>query len=709
MYLAIIILPLLGSIVSGFFGRRIGVGGAQIVTCVSVIVTTLLAIIAFFEVGLKDIPVSIQIFRWIESGSLVVLLGFQFDALTVSMLIPVLIVSSLVHIYSIGYMSHDPHNQRFFCYLSLFTFMMIILVTANNFLLMFIGWEGVGICSYLLVGFWFTRIAANLSSMSAFLTNRVGDCFLTLGMFAILWSFGNIDYSTVFSLAPYVSENIVTIIGICFLIGAMAKSSQIGLHIWLPMAMEGPTPVSALIHAATMVTAGVYLLMRTAPLIEYSSTVLILCLWVGAITTIFSSLIGLFQQDIKKVIAYSTMSQLARECNTHSITFRHQTICVEVIFNILNQIINMINSQITKAHDYLINSHNSYNLFNSSLIHWLYYYILKFVIMSVRWKIIIISKSVGISEAIRLILIFIKLNLINLTQNPSILSIFFFSYILQAIYVFIEINKIYYCASNVKISANYNINTNATIQVNNSGNNVNNDKDLSFKQWLAGLIDGDGYFLLTKKGYNSCEITMDARDKKALYEIKHKYGGSIKQVSNANAYKYKLRHRAGLILLINDVNGLIRNPTRLLQMNKICVKFSIQLKYPNPLTFNDGWLSGFIDSDGSVYFNEASGQVFIGISQKNRYLLEPLISIYGGRVDILSPKIEAFKFIIYRKAELFNLIDNYFNKYPLKTEKMKRINLIKQFYLLRIHRKSQDINKFNEWVKFKDRWEKFQD
>ena len=202
------------------------------------------------------------------------------------------------------------HNQRFFSYLSLFTFMMIILVTANNFLLMFVGWEGVGVCSYLLVSFWFTRIAANQSSMSAFLTNRVGDCFLTIGMFAILWSFGNIDYSTVFSLAPYVSENIVTIIGICLLIGAMAKSSQIGLHVWLPLAMEGPTPVSALIHAATMVTAGVYLLMRTSPLIEYSSTVLILCLWIGAITTVFSSLIGLFQQDIKKVIAYSTMSQL---------------------------------------------------------------------------------------------------------------------------------------------------------------------------------------------------------------------------------------------------------------------------------------------------------------------------------------------------------------------------------------------------------------
>jgi NADH-ubiquinone oxidoreductase chain 5 len=310
MYLAIITLPLLGSIVSGFFGRKVGVSGAQLITCTSVIVTTLLAIVAFFEVGLNNIPVSINLFRWIDSESLNVLWGFHFDSLTVSMLIPVLIVSSLVHIYSIGYMSHDPHNQRFFSYLSLFTFMMIILVTANNFLLMFVGWEGVGICSYLLVSFWFTRIAANQSSMSAFLTNRVGDCFLTIGMFAILWSFGNIDYSTVFSLAPFVNENIVTIIGICLLIGAMAKSSQVGLHVWLPMAMEGPTPVSALIHAATMVTAGVYLLMRTSPLIEYSSTVLILCLWLGAITTVFSSLIGLFQQDIKKVIAYSTMSQL---------------------------------------------------------------------------------------------------------------------------------------------------------------------------------------------------------------------------------------------------------------------------------------------------------------------------------------------------------------------------------------------------------------
>lgn len=310
MYLTLIVLPLLGSISSGFFGRKIGISGSHIITCSSVILTTFLAILAFIEVGINNIPVTIDVARWIDAEALNVMWSFKFDSLTVSMLLPVLIVSSLVHIYSISYMSHDPHNQRFFSYLSLFTFMMIILVTGNNYLLMFVGWEGVGICSYLLVNFWFTRIAANQSSISALLTNRVGDCFLTIGIFAMLWSFGNIDYNLIFSLAPYYNDNIITMIGICLVIGATAKSSQVGLHIWLPQAMEGPTPVSALIHAATMVTAGVYLLMRSSPLIEYSSTVLIICLWLGAITTVFSSLIGLFQQDIKKVIAYSTMSQL---------------------------------------------------------------------------------------------------------------------------------------------------------------------------------------------------------------------------------------------------------------------------------------------------------------------------------------------------------------------------------------------------------------
>ena len=257
MYLVLIVLPLIGSIISGFMGRKIGVYGSQFITCFCILTSTVLSVISFIEVAFTGIPVNIYLFKWIDSEYLNVSWEFNFDSLTVSMLMPVLIISSLVHIYSISYMNTDPHNQRFFSYLSLFTFMMIILVTANNFLSMFVGWEGVGICSYLLVNFWFTRIAANQSSISAFLTNRVGDCLLTIGIFIMLLSFGNIEYSTVFSLAPFINENIITIVGICLLIGAMAKSSQIGLHIWLPMAMEGPTPVSALIHAATMVTAGV--------------------------------------------------------------------------------------------------------------------------------------------------------------------------------------------------------------------------------------------------------------------------------------------------------------------------------------------------------------------------------------------------------------------------------------------------------------------
>lgn len=462
-----------------------------------------------------------------------------------------------------------------------------------------------------------------------------------------------------------------------------------------------PTPVSALIHAATMVTAGVYLLMRSSPLIEYSSTVLLLCLWLGAITTVFSSLVGLFQQDIKKIIAYSTMSQLARENTSHSSIFRHQTIYAEAI----NKLIIIANSQITKARGYYYNNHYNLKFFNSSTIIRLFQ---QFMSVLIRWKFEIISKLVGISEAIRLILVFIELKLINSISKLSVWN----KHVL-ACWPEGYVNKNYISPSLLLSNKNSlvfsrkmstSINTNCL-----DNSNTQNLKNLAFKEWLAGLIDGDGYFLLSKNGYNSCEITMDARDKKVLYLIQHMYGGTVKQISNAHAFKYKLRNRAGLIELINDVNGLIRNPTRLLQMNKLCVKFNIELKYPNNLIFNNGWLSGFIDSDGSIYYNEASGQVFISISQKNKYLLEPLIHIYGGRVDISSPKIEAFKYVIYRKAELFNLIDNYFSKYPLRTEKMKRINLIKEFYLVRLPKKNQDIVKLNEWVKFKDRWEKYQD
>lgn len=196
---------------------------------------------------------------------------------------------------------------------------------------------------------------------------------------------------------------------------------------------------------------------------------------------------------------------------------------------------------------------------------------------------------------------------------------------------------------------------------------------------------------------------MDNRDKQVLYDIKHKFGGSIYTIANANALRYQLTGQKGLISLINAVNGLVRNPTRLLQMNKLCVKYEIELLYPKPLTYNNGWFSGFMDSDGSIYLNQTSGQIFICASQKNKYLLEPLIHLYSGRIDITSPKVEAFKYIIYRKQEVFNMVDNYFSKYPLKSKKQKRINMIKEFFVKRPSPNCNNIQKLHQWVLFKDR------
>lgn len=310
MYLVILTLPLLAATVAGLLGRKIGRTGSHLITCGSLIITALLALVAFYEVGLCQSPVSIKLMSWIDSEFLFVSWGFIYDSLTVSMLLPVLLVSALVHIYSIGYMSEDPHNQRFFSYLSMFTFFMLMLVSGDNYLLMFIGWEGVGISSYLLINFWFTRLQANKAAIKALITNRIGDYFFSIGLFALFWTFGNLDYSTIFSLAPVIDQDIITIIGICFLLAAMGKSAQLGLHVWLPPAMEGPTPVSALIHAACLVTAGVYLLLRSSPILEYGSTPLILITWVGALTAFFAATTGLLQNDLKRVIAYSTMSQL---------------------------------------------------------------------------------------------------------------------------------------------------------------------------------------------------------------------------------------------------------------------------------------------------------------------------------------------------------------------------------------------------------------
>jgi NADH-ubiquinone oxidoreductase chain 5 len=310
MYLSILILPFLGSLISGFLGRKIGVSGSHFITSFLLVISSLLAIIAFYEVGICSSPVTIHLSSWIDSEYLSISWEFLFDSLTVSMLIPVLFVSTLVHIYSISYMSEDPHNQRFFSYLSLFTFFMLVLVAGSNYLIMFIGWEGIGVSSYLLINFWYTRVQANKSAILAFTMNRVGDMSLSIAFFSIFWVFGGLDYSSVFSLSPYINENLISTIGLLLLLAAMGKSAQIGLHGWLPGSMEGPTPVSALIHAATLVTAGVYLLMRSSPLIEYGSTALLVIMWVGSITAFFAASSGLLQNDLKRIIAFSTISQM---------------------------------------------------------------------------------------------------------------------------------------------------------------------------------------------------------------------------------------------------------------------------------------------------------------------------------------------------------------------------------------------------------------
>ena len=310
MYLSILIFPLLASFVSGFMGRKIGITGSHIITCTCLSISSLLATIAFYEVGICGSPVSVYLFNWVDSEFMNISWEFLFDQLTVSMFIPVLYISTLIHIYTTSYLAEDPHNQRFFSYLSMFTFFMLMLVTGDNYLVMFIGWEGVGISSYLLINFWFTRLQANKAAIKALVMNRVGDWGFSIGLWAIFWTFGNLDFTTVFSLAPFMDEDLITVISICLLIAAMGKSAQIGLHTWLPDAMEGPTPVSALIHAATMVTAGVYLLLRSSPILEYGSTPLILITWVGALTAFFAATTGLLQNDLKRVIAYSTCSQL---------------------------------------------------------------------------------------------------------------------------------------------------------------------------------------------------------------------------------------------------------------------------------------------------------------------------------------------------------------------------------------------------------------
>ena len=320
MYLSLVFMPLIGFFMAISFGRFLSPKGAAFITCLCMFFSLVFSLVAFFEVGFSRCPVYIKVYPWIDSELFDCSWGFLFDSLTVSMCVLVTCISSLVHLYSTSYMSHDPHQPRFMSYLSLFTFFMLMLVTSDNFIQLFFGWEGVGLCSYLLINFWFTRLQANKSAIKAMVINRIGDFGLALGIFSIFLSFKTVDYTVVFSLIPYFldvnlffcgySFDLITIIGFFLFVGAVGKSAQLGLHTWLPDAMEGPTPVSALIHAATMVTAGVFLIIRCSPIYEYSPKALSVIVIVGSATAFFAGTIGVFQNDLKKVIAYSTCSQL---------------------------------------------------------------------------------------------------------------------------------------------------------------------------------------------------------------------------------------------------------------------------------------------------------------------------------------------------------------------------------------------------------------
>lgn len=312
MYLLILILPLLSSIFSGLFGRKIGYEGVKIFSCILMFITLILSINSFIEVVLFDSLIYIKLWSWFNLGMLYNPVTIQFDHMVSSMLILVTSVSFFVHLFSTSYMNGDPHLPRFMSYLSLFTFFMIILVTSNNLIQLFIGWEGVGLCSYLLIGFWYTRIQANKSAIKAMIINKVGDIGLLLAIVLVWVEVGSLDYDSIFSYSFFITKDNWTLdlISLLLLIGVIGKSAQIGLHTWLPDAMEGPTPVSALIHAATMVTAGVFLIIRMSPFFELTPTILIVIVLVGSITAFFSSTVGLTQNDLKKVIAYSTCSQL---------------------------------------------------------------------------------------------------------------------------------------------------------------------------------------------------------------------------------------------------------------------------------------------------------------------------------------------------------------------------------------------------------------
>jgi len=320
--LAIALLPLVASVIAGLGGRLIGRVGAHTVTCLAVGLSCLLSLLVLKQVYFDNAPLyDAPVYTWLVSDGMPMEVGFLIDRLTALMMAVVTFVSLCVHVYTIGYMADDPGYTRFFSYISLFTFSMLMLVMANNFMLLFFGWEAVGVVSYLLIGFWYTRPSATFAALKAFIVNRIGDFGFVLGIAAIAYYTGSLSYRTAFAAAPAIAQAVLpmsstsgvaalTFICICLFIGAMGKSAQVPLHVWLPDSMEGPTPISALIHAATMVTAGIFMVARMSPLFEYSDAALSFVMVIGAITAFFMGLLGVVNNDIKRVIAYSTLSQL---------------------------------------------------------------------------------------------------------------------------------------------------------------------------------------------------------------------------------------------------------------------------------------------------------------------------------------------------------------------------------------------------------------
>jgi len=320
LYLIVPLAPLFGALVAGLFGKLVGRTGAHVVTIAGVLASLIASVLVFQDV-LAGHTYNGTVYTWMVLGDLRFEVGFLIDSLTTMMMLVVTFVSLMVHIYTIGYMRDDPGYQRFFSYISLFTFSMLMLVMSNNFLQLFFGWEAVGLMSYLLIGFWYTKETAIYANLKAFLVNRVGDFGFILGIGLVLAYFGSLDYATVFAKAPSLANEtltlwpdspwmLMTVIGILLFIGAMGKSAQFPLHVWLPDSMEGPTPISALIHAATMVTAGIFMVARMSPLFELSDVALSFIMIIGAITALFMGFLGIVQNDIKRVVAYSTLSQL---------------------------------------------------------------------------------------------------------------------------------------------------------------------------------------------------------------------------------------------------------------------------------------------------------------------------------------------------------------------------------------------------------------